>query len=118
MHIIAILEVDEQELTQTGHCFEKEMEWTAPSGITVKDYINAKDCSSFEYAAFVWDTAREEYTQIGRCTETELLCRNRFEERVKKGWIPEYYDSGKVMFKKRPVSVIYGSWEELDATCR
>jgi hypothetical protein len=114
MRIIAVLEVDEEKLMQTGHSFEEEMGWAVPSGITLKDYINAQECSVFEYAAFAWNTERQEYDQIGYSTTTELLCRKRFQERVRKGWIPSHIDAANVVFKKRPVSEIYGRWTELE----
>lgn len=114
MRIIAVLDVDEKKLSQTGHSFEEEMGWAAPSGITLSSYTDARKCSTYEYAAFAWNTEKEEYAQTGRAVMTEQLCRNRFKERVEKGWLAPCYDPEKVVFKRRSISELYGGWENLE----
>ncbi len=106
MKVLGIFEVDETKLTETGHTFDEEMEWAAQSGITLIQSIKTTR-ESYEYAAFAWNTKSEAYEQIGRPTEVELLCRNRFKEYVDKGWVMDCYDTSRVIFKKRLVSVLY-----------
>ncbi|MCI9077609.1 MAG: hypothetical protein HFH68_01625 [Lachnospiraceae bacterium] len=38
MKIVAVLEVDEKKLAETGHSFEEEMGWAEQSGIILKEY--------------------------------------------------------------------------------
>lgn len=110
MRIIAVLDVDEKKLAQTGHSFEEEIGWAVQSGITLTSYTDAEKCSTYEYAAFAWNKEKEEYAQIGRAVMTEQLCRNRFKERVEKGQLASCYDSGNVIYKKRSISELYGDW--------
>ena len=42
MKILAVLDVDEKMLDQTGHSFEEEMGWLAQSGITLRSYTDAE----------------------------------------------------------------------------
>ena len=114
MRIMAVLEVDEDKLSQTGHSFEEEMGWAVQSGITLTSYTDAEKCSTYEYAAFAWNKEKEEYAQIGRPVMTEQLCRNRFKEHVEKGWLASCYDSGNVIYKKRSISELYGDWVDLE----
>lgn len=114
MRIIAVLDVDEDKLAQTGHSFEEEMGWAVESGITLTSYTDVENCSTCEYAAFVWNKEKEEYAQIGRGVTTEQLCRNRFKERVEKGQLAPCYDYGNVMYKKRSISELYGDWVGLE----
>lgn len=112
MKVLGIFEVDEAKLAETGHTFDEEMGWVAQSGITLIQSVKATR-ESYEYAAFVWNTRREEYEQIGRPVETELLCRNRFKEYVDKGWLMDCYDTSKVVFKKRNTVMFEDIWEEI-----
>lgn len=112
MKVLGIFEVDEAKLAETGHAFDEEMGWVAQSGITLIQSVKATR-ESYEYAAFVWNTRREEYEQIGRPVGTELLCRNRFKEYVDKGWLMDCYDTSKVAFKKRNTVMFEDIWEEI-----
>ena len=113
MRVIAVLDVDEEELAETGHSFEEEMGWASQSGITMKEYREADKAGEYEYAAFVWDNTNKCYEQMGRAVISEKLCRGRFNEYAEKGWFTERYDTSKVVFKKRLVSVLYAKWEEI-----
>lgn len=111
MMILAVLNVDKEKLTETGHSFEDEMGWLAQSGITLNCYAEADMCDLYEYAAFAWDTEKKEYIQIGRAVATIQLCQNRLQERIDKGLLAPYIDSGNIVFKKRLVSEYYSKWE-------
>ncbi len=113
MKVIAVLEVDERKLAETGNSFEEEMGWAAQSGIILKEYKEADKASEYEYAAFVWNTDKQEYEQAGRPVHTEMLCRSRFNEYAEKGWFTKRYDASKVVFKKRLVSVLCSGWEDI-----
>lgn len=113
MRIIAILDVDEKKLIETGHSFEYELGWVNESGIRLKEYKEVDDCSEFEYAAFVWNVEKHKYEQIGRSMATKLLCENRYQEAVGKGLIQPQYDTKNVLYRKRRVSTIYEHWEDL-----
>lgn len=113
MRVIAILEIDKEKLEETGHSFEEEMGWVAQSGIALREYKEVDKISEYEYAAFVWNTDKQEYEQAGRPVITEKLCRGRFAEYVEKGWFMDCYDTSRVIFKKRLVSVLYAGWEEI-----
>lgn len=114
MRIIAVLDVDEKKLAETGHSFEEEMGWVAQSGIALREFAKAEKCGEYEYAAFAWNTELNGYEQMGRAVLSELLCRNRFEEYVKKGWFRPCYNPEKVLFKKRLVSTIHTKWEAIE----
>ena len=114
MKVIAVLEVDEEKLAETGHSFEDEIKWSADSGITLTKYVEADKCSEYEYVAFAWNDVEKRYEQMGRPVITERLCRARFNEYVEKGWFACCYDTSRVVFKKRLVSVICTNWEELE----
>ncbi|MDE7433331.1 MAG: hypothetical protein K2N34_15660 [Lachnospiraceae bacterium] len=114
MRIIAVLDVDEKKLAQTGHSFEEEIGWAVQSGITLTSYTDAEKCSTYEYAAFAWNKKKKEYVQIGRAVTTEQLCRNRFKERVEKGQLAPCYDSGNVIYKKRSITELYSDWLGLE----
>lgn len=107
MMILAVLNVDKEKLTETGHSFEDEMGRLAQSGITLNHYAEADRCDLYEYAAFAWDTEKEEYVQIGRTVATMLLCQNRLRQRINKGLLASCIDSGNIVFKKRLVSECY-----------
>lgn len=113
MKVVAVFDVDEKELSETGHAFETEIGRLDQAGITLNCYADAEKCSSYEYAAFVWDMERKEYVQTGRAVMTEQLCRNRFLECVEKGCLAPCYDLRNVIFKKCSVSVLCGNWEIL-----
>lgn len=112
MKIVAVLDVDEKLLAETGNSFEEEMEWVVQSGITLSNYCAADKCSEYEYAAFCWNTKSKMYEQMGRPVMNERLCKARYKEFVDKGWFNECYDIAKVIFKRRLVSVLYADWEE------
>ncbi len=111
MMILAVLNVDKEKLTETGHSFEDEMGWLAQSGITLNCYAEADTCDLYEYAAFAWNTEKKEYIQIGRAVATMQLCQNRLQELIDKRLLASYIDSGNIVFKKRLVSEYYGNWE-------
>jgi len=113
MKVVAVLEVDTEKLAETGHSFEEEMGWVSQSGITLREYKEADKASEYEYAAFVWNTNEQKYEQAGRSVMTEKLCRGRFNQYVEKGWFMDCYDIGRVIFKKRMVSILCGGWEEI-----
>ena len=113
MRVIAVLEINEKKLSETGHSFEEEMDWVAQSGITLKEYQETSRCSAYEYAAFVFDTSTREYVQVGNPVATELLCKNRYEERVMEKQLLPSYDTDKVVFRKRLVSALYSGWEDI-----
>ena len=113
MRVVAILEVDKEKLAETGCCFEEEMKRMAHSGITLRYYKEADKAGDYEYAAFVWNADKQGYEQAGRPVITERLCRERFAEYVEKGWFMDCYDTSRVIFKKRLVSVLYAGWEEI-----
>lgn len=113
MRVIAVLEVDKEKLAETGRSFEEEIGRAAQSGITLEEYKEADKVGEYEYAAFVWDNTNRCYEQMGRAVISEKLCRGRFNEYVKNGWFTERYDSSKVVFKKRLVSILCSEWEEI-----
>lgn len=114
MKIIATIDVDEVKLAQVGHSFKEAMEGAIPAGISLTSYKVAENCSTYEYAAFVWNKEKEEYSQIGRAVATEQLCRNRFNERVERSLLEPCYDYEDVIYKKRSISELYGDWVELE----
>lgn len=114
MRIIAVLDVDEEKLAETGHSFEEEMGWAAQSGITLREFVNAEKCGDYEYAAFVWNKELNGYEQTGRAVLSEKLCRGRFEEYVRGGWFQSCYDTERAIFRKRLVSTIYAKWEAVE----
>ena len=61
----------------------------------------------------IWDVESHRYEQMGRPVHSENLCRARFNEYVEKDWFTKRYDTSKVVFKKRLVSVLYAKWEEI-----
>jgi hypothetical protein len=65
----------------------------------------------FEYAAFVFDVDKQEYVRVGRPVQSEMLCKNRLEEAVCEGWVPECYDTSKVIIKRRKVTTVEEEWE-------
>lgn len=67
-----------------------------------------------EYIAFGFDVDKQEYVKIGRPVSTELLCRNRLNEAVEKGWVPESVDCTRIIFQKREVVTCTGEWEKLN----
>lgn len=114
MRVIAVLEVDEEKMAELEHILEDEMKLATYPGIILKGYKEADKCSEYEYAAFVWNTKTKRYDQVQRPLITEALSRARYEEYVRKGWFNDYYDTSKVVFKKRLVSAICEEWEELE----
>lgn len=113
MKIVAVLDVDEKVLAETGHSFEEEIGCASQSGIVLKEYAEADKCSEYEYAAFAWNIKEQKYEQVGRPVMTEQLCRARYEEHADNGWFMSHYDAEKTMFKKRLVSTLYSEWEDM-----
>ena len=114
MKEIAILNVDEEKLNETGHTFEEEMGRIKSSGIILEKYWDASERSEYEYAAFCWNTKKQQYERVQRPLITERLSRARYEETVRNGYIKDCYDTGKVIFKRRLVQELYADWEELE----
>lgn len=114
MKIIAILDVDEKKLEETGHTFEEEMGWASQSGITLKKYEDITKSGEYEYAAFAWNKNLKTYEQMGRAVISEQLCRNRYEEYVNNGCFQPCYDPAKVMFQRRLIATIYEPWEPVN----
>lgn len=69
---------------------------------------------NFEYGAFVFDVDKQEYVRVGRTVGSEILCRNRLKEAEREGWLPENYDTSKVIIKRRNVTTIEKGWEAMD----
>lgn len=113
MRVIAILEVDQEKLAETGHTLEDEMGWIAQSGISMVSHEEIKPSSEYEYAAFAWNTKEQKYEQLGRAVMTERLCRERFREYAEKGWFMDSYDTNRVVFKKRLTVVLQTKWERI-----
>lgn len=109
MRVVAILEIDKEKLAESGGSFEHEMRWVEQSGIRMVEYQEQK--GEYEYASFLWSRSRGRYEQVNRAVHTELLCRNRLQEYIIKGC--KDYDTSKVIFKKRLVSILCGGWEEI-----
>ncbi len=68
----------------------------------------------YEYASFLWSRSRGRYEQVNRTVPTEQLCRNRLQEYISKGWLNKDYDTSKVVFKRRTITMFVGKWEELN----
>ena len=114
MKVIALLEVDEKLLAETGQDFEKEMmTWAAQSRIRLVDSRAVKD--DYEYAAFIWNKNLEAYEQVGRPVMSEMLAINRCQAYLKNGWFCQKYDTNRVVFKRRIVSEFYGRWEAIES---
>lgn len=113
MKVIAVLEVDEKLLAETGQNFEDEMMWAAQSGIRLVDSRMVKD--DYEYAAFVWNKELGEYEQVGRPVISEMLAINRCQAYLKNGWFCQKYDTNRVVFKRRIVSEFCGKWEAIES---
>jgi len=113
MRVVAILDIDEERLAETGNSFNDRMGRLERIGITLRVYTKLEGIGEYEYAAFVWNTDKQEYEQAGRPVHTESLCRSRFNEYAEKSWFTKSYDASKVIFKKRLVSVLCSGWEEI-----
>lgn len=111
VRIVAVLEVDKEKLAETGGNFEDEMRRAVQSGIRMVGYQEQK--GEYEYASFLWSRSRCRYEQVNRAVQTEQLCRNRLQEYISKGWLNEDYDTRKVLFKKRLVSILCTEWKEV-----
>lgn len=114
MKVVALLEVDENILAESGQSFSGEMGWVAQSGIQMLDYKEISENSDCEYAAFVWNKSKGEYEQVGRPVGSAVLAINRYQAYAKNGWFCRDYDTNKVVFKRRVVSEFYGRWEAID----
>ena len=113
MMVIAILDIDEEQLNKTGNSFSDRMGHLSRIGIQLREYRELERISEYEYAAFVWDVESQRYEQMGRPVHSENLCRARFNEYVEKDWFTKRYDTSRVVFKKRLVSILCGEWEEI-----
>lgn len=114
MKVVALLEVDENILTESGQGLSKEMERVEQSGIRLLNHKKIAGEGDYEYAAFVWNKSREEYEQVGRPVGSVMLAMNRYQAYAKNGWFCRDYDANKVVFKRRIVSEFYGRWEAID----
>ena len=112
VRIVAVLEVDKEKLAETGGNFEDEMGWAAQSGIRMVEYQEQR--GEYEYASFLWSRSRGIYEQVNRAVQTEQLCRNRLQEYISKGWLNKDYDTSKVVFKRRTITMFVSEWEELN----
>lgn len=114
MKVVALLEVDENILTESGQGFSEEMKLVGQSGIRLLDHKEIAGEGDYEYAAFVWNKSREEYEQVGRPVGTVMLAINRYQAYAKNGWFCRDYDANKVVFKRRIVSEFSGRWEAIE----
>lgn len=113
MRVIAILEVDEEKLAETGQSLEDEMGWLAQSGISMVSHKKIETASEYEYAAFAWNTKEQKYEQLGRAVISETLCRGRFKEYKEKGYFNKAYDTDRVMFRRRRTVEVCDNWETI-----
>ena len=113
MRVIAILEVDEEKLAETGHSLEDEMGWLVQSGISMVSHKEIEVASEYEYAAFAWNTKEQKYEQLGRAVITERLCRGRFAEYKEKGYFNKVYDTDQVIFQRRRIAVLCENWDSI-----
>lgn len=113
MMVIAILDIDEEQLVKTGNSFSDRMGRLSRIGIQLREYRDLEKISEYEYATFVWDVESQRFEQMGRPVHSKSLCRARFNEYVEKDWFTKRYDTSKVVFKKRLVSILCGRWEEI-----
>lgn len=67
--------------------------------------------NEYEYVAFVWSKTKEDYVPEGRGMGNEALCRARLDEKIEKGWLPDYLDDSRVQIRKRQIGTIFGEWE-------
>ena len=111
VRIAAVLEVDKEKLAESGVSFEDKMGWAEQPGIRMVGYQEQR--GEYEYASFLWSRRRGRYEQVNRAVQTEQLCRNRLQEYISKGWLNEDYDTSKVLFKKRLVSILCTEWKEV-----
>ena len=103
----------ELEISESNCMYEVIDEY----GGYAKFYITEEEIpikSEYEYCAFVWNKNRQEMWPEGRPVGTEYLCRERLNEKIEKGWLPEYLDDSRVQIRKRSVSTINGSWEVIE----
>ncbi len=111
VRIVAVLEVNKEKLAESGVSFEDKMGWAKQPGIRMVGYQEQKgEC---EYASFLWSRSRCRYEQVNRAVQTEQLCRNRLQEYISKGWLNEDYDTSKVVFKRRTITMFVSEWEEV-----
>lgn len=113
MKILAILEVDEDEIKSISD-FESEMGRVSQSGITMKKHWDARKAGEYEYAAFCWNTETKEYEQMGRPVANEMLCRMRYAEYAEKEWFNKRYDTSKVIFRKRLAFAVCEDWKRIE----
>lgn len=113
MRVAAILDINEERLTKTGNSFNDRMGRLGRIGIQLREYTELDKISEYEYAAFAWDGENQRYEQMGRPVHSEDLCRARFNEYVEKDWFTKRYDTSRIVFKKRIVSILHGGWEEI-----
>ena len=101
------------ELTEVMECENIGTEDTEFQCSPIKAEYKEKEIEC-EYASFLWSRSRGRYEQVNRAVQTEQLCRNRLQEYISKGWLNEDYDTSKVVFKKRLLSVLCTEWEEVN----
>lgn len=112
MKIVALLEVDEKTLEETGQSLA-DMGWVEQSGIRLVDY-NEIDASDYEYATFFWNNSNQKYERVGRPAGTANLAMNRGKEFVSVGQYGQDYDADKVIVKRRVVTTFCGVWEDVE----
>lgn len=112
VRIVAVLEVDKEKLAEKGGNFEDEMRRAVQPGIRMVEYQEQR--GEYEYASFLWSRSRGRYEQVNRAVQTEQLCRNRLQEYISKGCLNEDYDTSKVVFKRRTITMFVSEWEELN----
>ena len=111
MRAVGFFKVEKERMAETGRTYDEEMCRTAQLDIIlIQSALIQEDT---EYAAFVWNTRKESYEQIGRPTETELLCRNRLQEYISNGRLHKDYDTSKVEIKRRTITMFASEWETL-----
>ena len=60
MMILTVLNVDKEKLAETGLGFEEGMGRLAQFGITLSSYTEAEKYDAYEYAAFIWNSEKQE----------------------------------------------------------
>ena len=101
------------ELTEVMECENIGTEDTEFQCSPIKAEYKEKEIEC-EYASFLWSRSRGRYEQVNRAVQTEQLCRNRLQEYISKGWLNEDYDTSKVVFKRRTITMFVSEWEELN----
>ncbi len=67
-----------------------------------------------EYGAFAWDKQRGVFVPIGRSVSVKRLCLKRYQERVRNGEIPMWFDPENFKILERRVAEIASDWKEAE----